>query len=282
MESNNTTKSALAMGRPEHYGDVRETLADLERLEPDQYLQLNPGHPAFFYAPADVWVRPASDFTDPDEVRARIGTRWARRRFADLFSVQTGERVAWSQSPDGYVAEQLEKLPPTQRENYFAQNVVTRVGGYLLVGRGAWDTVAERVLDGEPAFEFISSEEVRRRETSARSKFLPIAEKHKPEWAERHKRPGRGRVRGPVRRAEPRRRTRGMGHACAPIADGRVFARRRGPRVSPGRTERLRRKRPDRLEQRHPPHERGSAVEDRHRADPARRRLASRARKAGH
>lgn len=182
MESNNTTKSVLAMGRPEHYGEVRQTLTDLESLEPNQYLRLDPGHPAY-YEPADIWVRPASDFADPDEVRASIGTHWSRRRFADLFSVQTGERVAWSQSPDGYVAEQLEKLPFTQRENYFQQNVVTRVGGYLLVGRGAWDTVAERVLDGESAFEFISSDEAARRKTAAKNKLLPQIEKHRPAWA---------------------------------------------------------------------------------------------------
>lgn len=174
--------STSIISRPEVFDHVAETLAKIEKLEPRQYLRLDAADAAYF-APADVWVRPASDFVNPDDVRAAIGTWRSTMSLIDLFSIETGERVGMNELPDGYFREHLEKLPIGQRDTYAIHNAVTKIGEYLCVGRGSWDVVAERVLDGEPAFELISPDEAERRDNAEKAKFMPMAEKHKPSWA---------------------------------------------------------------------------------------------------
>lgn len=176
--------STSIISRPEVFDHVAETLTKIEKLERNEYLLLDASDAAYF-APADVWVRPASDFVNPDDVRAAIGTWQSTMSLIDLFSIKTGKRVGMNELPDGYFSDHLEKLPIGQRNCYAIHNAVTKIGDYLCVGRGSWDVVAERVLDGEPAFELISPEESERRDKAEKAKFLPIAEAHKPAWAKK-------------------------------------------------------------------------------------------------
>lgn len=174
--------STTSFARPETFGDVRQTLAEIDRLEKNQYTVLDPGHPVYL-EPVDIWVRPASDFTDPDSVRAEIGSDFALSRFVELWHIETGKHTWLSDLPAGYVDERLAELPVAQRNNYFQPNAVTRIGDYLMVGLGQWYCVAERVLDGEPAFEFVSPAEMLRRDEVEKQQYLPAALKHKPSWA---------------------------------------------------------------------------------------------------
>lgn len=174
--------SNTIFARPEHFGDVRQTLAEIDRLEPNQYTVLDPGHPVYL-EPVDIWVRPASDFTDPDSVRAEIGSDFALSRFVEFWHIETGKHTWLSDLPAGYVDERLAELPVAQRDNYYKPNAVTRIGDYLMVGLGQWYCVGERVLDGEPAFEFVSPAEMLRRDEVEKQQYLPAALKHKPSWA---------------------------------------------------------------------------------------------------
>lgn len=174
--------SNTIFARPEHFGDVQKTLAEIDRLEKNQYTVLDPGHPVYL-EPVDIWVRPASDFTDPDSVRAEIGSDFALSRFVELWHIETGKHTWMSDLPAGYVDERLAELPLAQRDNYYKPNAVTRIGDYLMVGLGQWYCVGERVVDGEPAFEFVSPAERMRRDEAEKAKFVPLVELHKPSWA---------------------------------------------------------------------------------------------------
>lgn len=174
--------SNTIFARPATFGDVEKTLAEIGKLEPNQYTVIDPGHPVYL-EPVDIWIRPASDFTDPDSLRASIGSALAISRFVEFWHIETGKHTWLSDLPAGYVDERLAELPIAQQYNYFKPNAVTRIGDYLMVGLGEWYCVAERVLDGEPAFEFVSAREMLRRDEVEKQQYLPAALKHKPSWA---------------------------------------------------------------------------------------------------
>lgn len=162
--------------------EVEPLLKELEQIGDGQYVALDPNHPAYM-PPLDVWVRPASEFSDPDAVRQAIGTWNNSHRFVQVFEIATGNRVQFDELPEEYFDEVREKHPLPK--TWHLLNAVSRLGDdHLIVGVGDWELVGERVLDGEPAFEFISTQESHRRDEVARQKalvkVLPVA----PSWAD--------------------------------------------------------------------------------------------------
>jgi hypothetical protein len=159
---------------------VESILRELSELPPDHYLTLGNDDP-FYEEPMPVRVRPATDFSDADEMAAMIGTRKPFNS-ADIFDL-TGRRVPRTERPAEWWEAQR-AITPTSGV-FYESNAVHRLGhDYLIVGRGMYYVVAETWLDGKRAFETITIEESMRRDMEALEEYMPAVLAAKPGWAE--------------------------------------------------------------------------------------------------
>ncbi|MFT4282518.1 hypothetical protein [Microbacterium sp.] len=146
---------------------IAAILSDLEALPDGHYLTVSEGD--FGYEPAaneGTWVRPASDFTSisADELRADIEA--GREHVFGRWFRMDGTVVPKSERPEEWMDAEWPSIHSAVQVTVNAVDV--SAGGYLWVSFGVWIPVAETVVDGEPAFEFVTIEERVRRVMVAR------------------------------------------------------------------------------------------------------------------
>lgn len=161
--------------------DVEQLLAEIDAVEPGFYLRVDEDSP-FFAAPADVWVRPAHHFRNPDEVAQNVGSGSYLVNYSEIYDLG-GRLIPLEERPDGWWTEQLEATPNTYA--MFTPNAAHRLGrNYLIIGRGKYLVAAGTTLDGERAFETISVDESMRRGLLELETYMPAVLAAKPTWAD--------------------------------------------------------------------------------------------------
>lgn len=161
--------------------DFAQLLIDLENVPSGSFLQVVEGD-ALYLEPAAVWIRPATQFDDPEAIAAKIGHPYSTITAADFYTLD-GQRVTKADRYEGWWAEQVAITPmqPARVEH----NAIHRFGNdYIIVGRGVWYVTAETTVDGERAFETISADERDRRRLEKLESLMPAVIEAKPHWAD--------------------------------------------------------------------------------------------------
>lgn len=137
---------------------------------------------ALYREPVEAWTRPASDFTDPEEVAQHIGSPTYMVNYAEFYDLEGREVPKSTRTPEWW-AEQTATTPTTRF--HFEHNAAHRLGtDYLMVGHGQYLVAAETTLDGVRAFETISAREAAKRERDKLAVHMPIVLAAKPVWAD--------------------------------------------------------------------------------------------------
>lgn len=181
--------------------DTTVSTADIEKLldaidtTPKGMVQVLDASDAWYQEPREVWIQKESELVPsaPAEIRAALadGDIYTGR-FAEFYDF-TGRRILHAErSAEGWWEENVAlNAYPDVATFTSHENAVGRFGSdYLIVGRGHFLAVTETVLDGEPAFEFLSRgrylEQRRAKREQRKAEFFaanPAVEEAKPWWA---------------------------------------------------------------------------------------------------